>query len=70
MKLYIIIFITILLSVIFLLAFSSSSASEPKIGTKAPNFKLYNQNSEFISLSDYEGSNVVIYFFPKAFTPG
>ena len=70
MKLYIIIFITILLSVIFLLAFSSSSANEPKIGTKAPNFKLYNQNSEFISLSDYEGSNVVIYFFPKAFTPG
>ena len=44
MKLYIIIFITILLSVIFLLAFSSSSANEPKIGTKAPNFKLYNQN--------------------------
>ena len=41
-----------------------------KEGQKAPNFNLPNQNSEDISLSDFLGKKVVLWFFPKASTPG
>tara|TARA_B100000073_G_C23468527_1_gene466446 strand:+ start:357 stop:569 length:213 start_codon:yes stop_codon:yes gene_type:complete len=70
MKIQFIFFITIILSTILFLAFSSSNTNEVKIGSDAPNFNLYNQNSEIVSLNDYNGKNLVIYFFPKAFTPG
>ena len=40
-------------------------------GLIAPNFKLENQNNEVVSLSDFKGKkNVLIYFYPKAMTPG
>ncbi|MBK2259229.1 thioredoxin-dependent thiol peroxidase [Francisella philomiragia] len=40
-------------------------------GQLAPNFKLENQNNEEVSLSDFKGKkNVLIYFYPKAMTPG
>jgi peroxiredoxin len=38
------------------------------IGLAAPNFKLFNTDKKEISLSDYRGQNVVILFFPLAFT--
>ena len=37
-------------------------------GDKAPDFKLYNSEKQEVSLSDYKGKNVVILFFPLAFT--
>ena len=37
-------------------------------GDKAPDFKLYNSDKQEVSLSDYAGKNVVILFFPLAFT--
>ena len=37
-------------------------------GDKAPDFKLYNSDKQEVSLSDYTGKNVVILFFPLAFT--
>ena len=37
-------------------------------GDKAPEFKLYNSEKQEVSLSDYTGKNVVILFFPLAFT--
>lgn len=37
-------------------------------GDKAPDFKLYNSEKQEVSLSDYAGKNVVILFFPLAFT--
>tara|TARA_Y100001970_G_scaffold163511_1_gene199840 strand:- start:252 stop:383 length:132 start_codon:yes stop_codon:yes gene_type:complete len=40
------------------------------IGDKAPEFTLLNQDEESVSLSDYEGKQVIIWFFPKASTPG
>ena len=40
------------------------------IGDKAPDFSLLNQDGEQVSLSDYSGTQVVIWFFPKASTPG
>ncbi len=38
------------------------------IGDKAPGFTLFNTDKKEVSLSDYEGKNVVILFFPLAFT--
>jgi len=40
------------------------------IGDKAPDFTLPNQEKELVSLSDFKGKNVVVWFFPKASTPG
>jgi peroxiredoxin Q/BCP len=39
-------------------------------GEKAPQFTLQNQDGEQVSLSDYAGRTVVLYFYPKADTPG
>ena len=41
-----------------------------KVSTNAPNFNLPNQNGETISLSDLKGKKVVLWFYPKANTPG
>lgn len=41
-----------------------------KEGIKAPSFKLYNQNNKLISLQDFLGKKVVLYFYPKDDTPG
>ena len=40
------------------------------IGDKAPNFSLPDSNGEIVSLSDYKDKGVVVWFFPKASTPG
>lgn len=37
---------------------------------QAPDFTLNNQNGEAVSLSDFRGNNVVLYFYPKDMTPG
>jgi peroxiredoxin len=39
-----------------------------EIGKPAPDFKLFNTDKKEISLSDYKGKNLVILFFPLAFT--
>ncbi len=39
-----------------------------KIGDTAPEFKLFNTEKKEISLSDFKGKNVVVLFFPLAFT--
>lgn len=41
-----------------------------KEGDKAPNFSLPNQNGEDVSLDDFSGKKVVLWFFPKASTSG
>ena len=38
------------------------------VGQQAPDFKLFNTEKKEISLSDYKGKNLVILFFPLAFT--
>ena len=42
----------------------------PDVGEKAPEFELQNQDGEPVKLSDFAGRNVVLYFYPKADTPG
>ena len=41
-----------------------------KVGDKAPQFTLVDQDENQVSLSDYSNQKVVIWFFPKASTPG
>jgi peroxiredoxin Q/BCP len=41
-----------------------------KVGDKAPSFTLEDQNGEKVSLKDLKGKNVVVYFYPRAMTPG
>lgn len=38
------------------------------IGDKAPDFKLFNTNKEWVTLSDHKNKNVLLLFFPLAFT--
>jgi len=37
---------------------------------KAPDFKTQDENGKDVSLSDYKGKDVVLFFYPKADTPG
>lgn len=39
-------------------------------GDSAPNFTSKNEQGETVSLSDYKGKKLVIFFYPKASTPG
>jgi peroxiredoxin len=39
-----------------------------QVGQAAPDFKLYNSDKKEVSLSDFKGKNLVILFFPLAFT--
>ncbi|SVD83834.1 uncharacterized protein METZ01_LOCUS436688 [marine metagenome] len=41
-----------------------------KVGDKAPDFTLQNQDENPVSLSDYKNKRVVLWFYPKASTPG
>jgi peroxiredoxin Q/BCP len=40
------------------------------IGDKAPNFSCKNEKGELVSLKDFKGKNLVLYFYPKDDTPG
>jgi peroxiredoxin len=39
-----------------------------KQGDKAPDFKLFNTDKTEVSLSDFSGKNLIVHFFPAAFT--
>ena len=41
-----------------------------EIGMKAPDFTLSDQNGNAVSLSDFAGKKVILYFYPKDNTPG
>jgi peroxiredoxin Q/BCP len=57
---------------------STTAASKPKmtdslalaVGAKAPQFRLPRDGGSIISLSDFSGQKLVIFFYPKANTPG
>src|ERR1700676_3274989 len=50
--------------------FSGARAAAPGAGSAAPDFTLPSQESASVSLKDYRGSWVVLYFYPKDQTPG
>jgi peroxiredoxin Q/BCP len=41
-----------------------------KVGDAVPNFTVNDQDGNAISLSDYKGKKLVVFFYPKASTPG
>ena len=41
----------------------------PKEGEKAPDFTAKDQNGNTVSLSDFKGKNVILYFYPQDNTP-
>ncbi|WKK64761.1 thioredoxin-dependent thiol peroxidase [Lutimonas zeaxanthinifaciens] len=41
-----------------------------KVGDKAPEFSVNNQHGETVNLKDFKGKKVVLFFYPKASTPG
>jgi peroxiredoxin Q/BCP len=47
-----------------------SSTAVLEANDKAPAFTLLNEDSQPVSLKDFNGQNVVLFFYPKADTPG
>ena len=41
-----------------------------KVGDKVPNFSAMDQDGNSIQFNDYHGKNLVVFFYPKASTPG
>lgn len=41
-----------------------------KAGDKAPDFTLTSDDAKEVSLGDFKGKRVLLFFFPKANTPG
>ena len=41
-----------------------------KVGDKAPNFEAIDQHEKTVKLSDFTGKKLVVFFYPKASTPG
>ncbi len=44
--------------------------SQLRAGDKAPDFRLEDQNGKTVKLSDFKGRKLLLYFYPKADTPG
>lgn len=49
---------------------SSASSSALSAGSSAPDFKLQDDSGRVVSLGDFRGKKVVLYFYPKDSTPG
>jgi peroxiredoxin Q/BCP len=49
---------------------SALAASVPAVGTVAPDFSLPSEDGSQVSLKDFRGKWVVLYFYPKDFTSG
>ena len=53
-----------------LMVLAAPAAEAPTAGTKAPDFTLKSQEGKTVSLHDFKGKWVVLYFYPKDFTQG
>ena len=40
------------------------------VGSKAPEFQLSDQDGNTVNITDFKGKKVILWFFPKASTPG
>lgn len=50
--------------------FSNARADQPRVGDEAPGFRLRDQDGNWVSLDQFRGRWVALYFYPKADTPG
>ena len=60
----------VLLVVLTVVKVTVFAASAPAVGSMAPEFSLTSQEGKPVSLNDYRGKWVVLYFYPKDFTSG
>ena len=60
----------ICLSMLIASAVGAADSALPEVGKSAPDFTLKNDEGKDISLKDYRGKWVVLYFYPKDFTSG
>lgn len=56
--------------IIFALAGVVSGQSKLQVGDKAPDFSAKDQDGKKVSLHDYKGKKLILYFYPKDQTPG
>ncbi len=49
---------------------TNAAEGNVQVGDLAPDFSLSSQNGKTVSLKDFRGKNVVLYFYPKDDTPG
>jgi thioredoxin-dependent peroxiredoxin len=66
-KMLVMSFVSLLFGIVPL---SLIAASRPEAGQVAPEFALKSQDGSTVSLNDYRGKWVVLYFYPKDFTSG
>jgi thioredoxin-dependent peroxiredoxin len=59
-----------LISAVMVTAMANASPDQPAVGAMAPDFSLTTNESKQVSLKDYRGKWVVLYFYPKDFTSG
>jgi len=64
--------VLVLVVIIFVVPrlFSGSREAVPSTGSTAPDFTLFSQDGTSVSLQDYRGKWIVLYFYPKDQTPG
>ena len=60
----------LVVAVSLLMVVAVPAAEAPVAGTKAPDFTLKSQEGKSVSLHDFKGKWVVLYFYPKDFTQG
>ena len=60
----------LLVTVVLGAGLNSAFAAMPAVGTAAPDFTLPSQDGSQVSLKDFRGKWVVLYFYPKDGTPG
>ena len=71
MRLWVILLLVVLgIAAVGLVARGVFAGSTPEVGTAAPDFALTSQDGSQVSLKDYQGKWVVLYFYPKDFTSG
>jgi len=59
------------IGIVALYSFTARAGDKaPAVGSAAPDFTLNNQEGKAISLHDFKGKWVVLYFYPKDMTPG
>jgi peroxiredoxin Q/BCP len=66
----VILLVVVVVAAVFLVPRLFSSRSAPGPGSSAPDFTLPSQDGASVSLKNYRGSWVVLYFYPKDQTPG
>jgi peroxiredoxin Q/BCP len=62
--------VVVLFVVLVVIRATQSGAKAPSSGTRAPDFSLNSQDGKPVSLRDFRGKWVVLYFYPKDFTSG